>query len=161
MASLRSRTAAPGLPLRLITLAQPFLLASALLGLVATLGGNALASLEGSVGSAMATLFLAGWIGLTVAASLLHLLAMLARVRSGFAVAMPAPQPVQDRVVAGTAAIGVLALALSALLSTDTLATAGRLLVLLAAAAVAARLARSAVVVVKPGRAPAGPGAIR
>jgi nitrite reductase (NO-forming) len=160
-ACFRQRTVPPGLPARLISIAQPFLFAAVCVGFVATLSDGTSGPLSGTVGSLMPTLILAGWIGLTVAGSLLHLLAMLARVRSGFALAMPSPEPVRDLLITVAAAVGISALAASALVSSDALATAGRLLVLFAAVPVVAVLARCLVRVLNPGSPAAGPGAIR
>ena len=50
---------------------------------------------------------LAGWVALTVAGSLLHLLAVLARVRH-FAVKMPAPRAARDRIVTALAVLAVI-----------------------------------------------------
>jgi DNA-binding transcriptional ArsR family regulator len=55
---------------------------------------------------------LARWIGLTVAGSLLHLLAVLARIRN-FTLPMPQPRPLRDRTLTVTAGAGVAALALA------------------------------------------------
>lgn len=60
----------------------------------------------------LAVLSLAGWIGLTVSGSLLHLLAVLGRIRR-FAVAMPAPRPVRDGALTAAAGAGLSTLALS------------------------------------------------
>jgi nitrite reductase (NO-forming) len=159
--SLRRRTAPSGLPVLLIATAQPFLLAALLIGFCTTLSDGVSGPLVAEAGSMMPTLILAGWVGFTVAGSLLHLLAMLARVRSGFAFAMPSPKPVRDRLVTVAAVLGVSALAASALIPSDALAAAGRILVLSAAVPVVMVLARSAATVVSPGSRPAGPEAIR
>jgi hypothetical protein len=70
------------------------------------------ATFAGAVRGELAALLLAGWIGLTVAGALLHLLATLARVRD-FRRRMPAPAPARDAALVGAAGIGVLALATS------------------------------------------------
>jgi nitrite reductase (NO-forming) len=161
IASLRRRTAPPGLPVRLIAAAQPFLLIAVSVGFFTTLSDGSPGPFEGAAGSLMATLLLAGWIGLTVAGSLLHLLAMLARVRSGFAFAMPSPDPLRDRLVTIGAVLGISLLAASAMVSSEFLVVAGRLLVLCAAVPVVMVLARCALIVVSPGSRPATPGTIR
>jgi hypothetical protein len=66
----------------------------------------------GAPRAALAVLLLAGWIGLTVSGSLLHLLAVLARIKS-FTFPMPQPSPARDRALTATAGMGVAALALS------------------------------------------------
>lgn len=155
---IHRKHAEAGLPVLLVGLGQLFLLAGACLGLVSTADGGTLSPVVGETGDAMSTLVLAGWIGLTVAGSLVHLLGLLARVRSGFAVGMPARSPVRDRLVTAGAAAGLTALAVSAAVSSDVLGTLARLLILLAAAPVAAILARSAFKVVRPGSGGPGPG---
>ena len=78
VASVRAAPRPLSLPSRLITLAQAFLLAGVALGIFGALGDDVLAEPRRA---ALAVLPLAGWLGLTVLASLLHLLAVLARVR--------------------------------------------------------------------------------
>jgi len=90
LASLRGATAPLALPARLIALAQAFLPAGLLLAMAEhfTLGPQRRSS--GQARPALAALLLLGWIGLTVAGSLLHLLAILARVEN---FARPCPGP--------------------------------------------------------------------
>ncbi len=149
--SLYRRTTRPGLPVRLVATAQPFLFVAVSIGFITTLSGGSSGPFEGAAASLMSTLVLAGWIGLTVAGSLLHLLAMLARVRSGFAFAMPSPEPARDRLVTVAATLGVSALAASVLVPSDVLVAAGRLLMLSAAVPVVIVLARCAATVISPG----------
>jgi hypothetical protein len=73
------------------------------------LGGDATTGPLGSTRAAIAVL-LPGWLGLTVARSLLHLLAVLVRVRD-LRQPLPAPQPARDRSLAVLALLGVLVLA--------------------------------------------------
>jgi hypothetical protein len=79
---------------------------------VATLDAGAEAPFTGPPRAALAVLLVAGWIGLTVAGSLMHLLAILARIRN-FTLSMPQPRPLRDRTLTVTAGAGVAALALA------------------------------------------------
>jgi nitrite reductase (NO-forming) len=112
LASLRTAVRPFALPSRMLALAQVFLPAGLLLGLVATLDAGAAGPFTGPPRAALAVLLLTGWIGLTVTGSLLHLLAILARIRN-FTLPMPQPRPLRDRTFTATAGAGVAALALS------------------------------------------------
>ncbi|MFI5037091.1 MAG: hypothetical protein ACHP93_01270 [Solirubrobacterales bacterium] len=112
LASLRTAVRPLALPARLLTLAQAFLPAGLLLALLATLETGAEGPFTGAPRTALAVLLLAGWIGLTVAGSLMHLLAILARIRN-FTLPMPQPRPLRDRTLTATAGTGLAALALS------------------------------------------------
>jgi nitrite reductase (NO-forming) len=116
-ASVRAAPRPLSLPARLITLAQAFLLAGVTLGAVGALGDDGLAEPRRG---ALAVLLLAGWLGLTVLASMLHLLAVLARVRD-HSRALPPPRPARDRALVALAAVAVSALAASRLASADSL----------------------------------------
>jgi hypothetical protein len=98
---------------RLIALAQGFLPAGLLLAMAATLHTGAAAPFVGQERPALAALLLLGWIGLTVAGSLLHLLAILARARN-FARPMPPARPTRDRALTAAAGVAIAALALLA-----------------------------------------------
>jgi hypothetical protein len=111
-ASLRGAPGALSLAARLVALGQLCLAAGVLVALVATAIGGIDAPFSGTARGALAALLLAGWIGLTVAGALLHLLAVLARVRR-FTIAMPTPDPARDRAVVVAAAVGIGALALA------------------------------------------------
>ncbi|MGH2966362.1 MAG: hypothetical protein ACRDMH_13430 [Solirubrobacterales bacterium] len=113
-ASLRRGMRPLSLPARLVGLAQLFLLAGLLLAAVTAIDEGAAHALAGSTRSAVGTLLVAGWIGLTVLGSLLHLLAVVVRVRN-FSWPMPIPRPRRDNLVALLAAVGVAGLALSQL----------------------------------------------
>jgi hypothetical protein len=112
LASLRGAPGPLSLAARFVALGQLCLPAGLLVALVATATGGIDGPFSGTARGSLAVLVLAGWIGLTVAGALLHLLAVLARVRR-FTIAMPEPRPARDRavVVAAAAAIGALALA--------------------------------------------------
>jgi nitrite reductase (NO-forming) len=108
----RSAVRPLSLAARVVGIAQPFLLAGLVVATVAVIDRGPEGALIGATRSAIGTLLVAGWIGLTVLGSLLHLLAVVVRVRGGFAVRMPAPRPRLDAGVAALATAGVAALAL-------------------------------------------------
>jgi nitrite reductase (NO-forming) len=110
VASLRSAPAGVSLPVRLIAPAQACLVLALGLALAGALGGHATTGPLGSARAAIAVLLLPGWLGLTVAGSLLHLLTVLVRVRD-LRQPLPAPHPARDRALAMLALLGVLALA--------------------------------------------------
>jgi nitrite reductase (NO-forming) len=112
LASLHTAVGPLALPARLLALAQAFLPAGLLIALVATLDTGAEGPFTGPPRAALAVLLLAGWIGLTVTGSLMHLLAILARIRN-FTLPMPQPRPLRDRTLTATAGAGIAALALS------------------------------------------------
>jgi len=112
LGSLRSAVRPLALPARLLALAQAFLPAGLLLALLATLETGAEGPFTGPPRTALAVLLLAGWIGLTVAGSLMHLLAILARIRN-FTLPMPQPRPLRDRTLTATTGTSLAALALS------------------------------------------------
>jgi nitrite reductase (NO-forming) len=146
-ASLRSAPVAASLSVRLIAPAQACLVLALGLALASALGGEATAGPVGSTRAAIAALLLPGWLGLTVAGSLLHLLAVLVRVRD-LRQPLPAPHPARDRALAMLALLGVLILAasrrsdLTALARPATVALVSAYLVL--GVLVAARVARAA-----------------
>jgi nitrite reductase (NO-forming) len=103
------------LPARLLGVAQGFLVAGTVVAALAAVVDGPGQVLVGSTRAVVATLLLPGWVGMTVLGSLLHLLAVVVRVRD-FSRPLPAPRPVADiglTVLAGTA-IGFLALARAA-----------------------------------------------
>ena len=106
VASLRAHAIALSLAARLVALAQAFLPLGLALALAATLADGAGGPLAPGVRAPLAILLLAGWVGLTVTGSLIHLLALLARVRN-LAAAMPAPSPPRDRALATLAAAAI------------------------------------------------------
>lgn len=143
IASLRARSMPLSLAARLVALAQVFLPAGLALGLIATLASGEDAPFTSPVRAPLATLLLAGWIGITVAGSLLHLLAVVSRVRR-FVQAMPAPQPLRDGGLAALCGIAVAGLALAQLAHVQGLhglATPMSVLLVVAAALVAVRIA--------------------
>ncbi|HWK25521.1 MAG TPA: hypothetical protein VNS09_03110 [Solirubrobacter sp.] len=98
-ASLLAAPRPLSLPARLIAVAQAFLVP-----------GLYLAS-TGAPRAATAAVLLAGWLGLTVLGSLLHLLALLARVRD-FRRPLPRPRPARDVTLVAAVSVGVVGLAL-------------------------------------------------
>jgi len=140
------RAARPlSLAARVVGVAQPFLLAALVLATVAAFADGPASALTGSTRTAVGTLLVAGWIGLTVLGSLFHLLALVVRVRGGFAARMPAPRPRPDTALAALGGAGVAVLALSQAAGIDALRAPAVALTLAAYAALAARVATLAV----------------
>lgn len=129
-ASLRAAPRPLSLAARLVGVAQPFLLAALLVAALAAIEDGAAFALVGSTRAAVGTLLVAGWIGLTVAGSLLHLLAVVVRVRD-FSRGMPVPRPRLDGPLAALAALGVAAVALSQAVGAGGWGGAARALLLL------------------------------
>jgi len=114
VASCLHRAARPlSLAARVVGVAQPFLLGGLAIATVAAIDEGPAQALVGSTRAAVGTLLVAGWIGLTVLGSLLHLLAVVVRVRGGFAARMPVARPRLDTAIAALAIAGIAALALS------------------------------------------------
>ncbi len=107
---LRAAPRPLALPPRLLAVAQAFLLAALAVALAATVEAGVEGPFLAGWRAALAALLLVGWIGLTVVGSLLHLLAVLARIRR-FSFSIPPPRPAQDRGLAGLAALAVVTLA--------------------------------------------------
>jgi nitrite reductase (NO-forming) len=151
-ASLRAAPMPLALPARLVGVAQLFLAAGLLLAVVAVLADGPDA-LRGSTRAALATLLVFGWIGITVMGSLLHLLAVIVRVRR-FAFAIPPARPRRDSAITAAVALGVAALAVAQLAGAEGW-RAPALIALLAAYAVigalVARLAVRVLAVARPG----------
>ena len=101
------------LPARLLGLAQLFLIAGAALIAARACAEGPQQALVGEWREAAGTLLVVGWIGLTVLGSLLHLLAVVIRVRAGFAAAMPAPRPWLDLPLTVVAGLGIGGLAIA------------------------------------------------
>lgn len=124
---------------RLVGVAQGFLVAGLLGALAAAAGAGPAAPLHGTARGALTVLLLVGWIGLTVAGSLLHLLSVLHRVRH-LTRTMPAPRPAPDRLLTACAALAVAALALARLPGLGNLGAAATAGVLTVAAVLATRI---------------------
>jgi nitrite reductase (NO-forming) len=143
-ASLRGAARPLSLPARLVGAAQPFLLAALVVATVAALDRGPSGALVGGTRATVGTLLVAGWIGLTVLGSLLHLLAVVVRVRGGFTARMPTPRPRLDGIVAALAMLAVGALALAQEGGPDTLHTPAKWLLVAVYAVLAARVAQLA-----------------
>jgi nitrite reductase (NO-forming) len=128
--TLRLSSGPRRLSLRLLASAQLFLPLSILIALASTLDTGVGGPFTGWAGDALPTLVLLGWIGLTVAGSLLHLVAMMARVRSKFAFSLPDPQPRRDTVLACVAVVGVVSMTVSTEIDSNLIGTISRLMVL-------------------------------
>ena len=100
------------LPARLITMAQVFLLAGIVEALIVTISHGPSEPFTGQARGQLTDLVVIGWLGMTVGGALLHLLAVLARIRD-FSLAIPPPCPVRDRALVGLAGLAVAARALS------------------------------------------------
>jgi nitrite reductase (NO-forming) len=103
------------LPARLVGSGQLFLLAGVAVAAATAIDLGPEQALSGSTRAAVATLLVAGWIGLTVIGSLLHLLALLNRVRD-LRRSMPAPHPAREAAIVTVAVVAVGALALGHLI---------------------------------------------
>jgi len=138
--SYRSAPPPRTLPTRLLAVAQVLLLAGLLVACVGAIGSGPADALAGTARSAVGTLLVTGWVGITVLGSLLHLLAVLVRVRDP-ARPMPAPRARLDRLTAAVAAIGVLVLAAGQLAEAPGARAAGSIVLAIGYAMVLARLA--------------------
>lgn len=108
------------LPARLVGAAQLLLIAGLLVAATEALGAGAPQALTGATRAAVGTLLVGGWIGLTVVGSLLHLLALLIRVRD-LSRGMPEPHPFRDTALTALAVAGVAAVAVGQLAGGATL----------------------------------------
>lgn len=152
LASLHAAPPPLSLPARLLALAQAFLLAGLALALAATIQTGVYGPFAGASRAALAVLLLTGWIGLTVTGALLHLLAILARIRR-FAISVPLPYPTRDRITAVAAAIAITTLALSKVSGLTALAMPATAVTLAVAASLAVRLFSLALRALTPHRA--------
>lgn len=144
VASLREAPRPLSLPARLVGAAQPFLLAALVVATVAALDRGPSGALVGATRDTVGTLLVAGWIGLTVLGSLLHLLAVVVRVRGGYKARMPDPRPRLDGTVAALAMLAVAALALAQEGGPGALHTPAKWLLVAVYVVLAAQVARLA-----------------
>jgi nitrite reductase (NO-forming) len=149
-ASLRAAPVALALPARLVAAAQACLLVALVVALVGAITGDATGAPTGGTRAALAILLLPGWLGLTVSGSLLHLLAMLARVRD-FTRPLPPARPARDSLLAGIATVAVLALAAGRSGDVAALETAALVALLIVYALLSALVARRAVQALRGG----------
>ncbi|MBN9624520.1 MAG: hypothetical protein J0H06_16540 [Actinobacteria bacterium] len=144
VASLRGAVRPLSLAARLVGAAQPFLLAALVVATTAAIDRGPDEALVGATRATVGTLLVAGWIGLTVLGSLLHLLAVVVRVRGGFTARMPDPRPRLDRLVSILAMLAVAALALAQKGGPASLHAPARWLLIAVYAMLALRVARLA-----------------
>jgi nitrite reductase (NO-forming) len=148
-ACLRSALRPLALPAMLIALAQAFLVAGLLFALAVTIEQRPREPLLGAERDVLAILLLAGWVGLTVFGALLHLLAVLARVRD-FSRTMPVAVPARDPALAFSAALGIAALAASHASKLEALATPATVILLAALTLLGTRVLALAITAVRP-----------
>jgi nitrite reductase (NO-forming) len=141
---LRGAPVRVALPARLLAFAHGFLIAGLVVALETTALHGIGAPFAGRARTTVATLLLAGWLGLTVTGSLLHLLAILGRIRS-FARPVPAGKPRRDRALAGAAALAVIALSVVQATGARTLVVPAAALLLAVAAFLGARVVALAI----------------
>lgn len=153
LACLRAAPRPLSLPARLLALAQAFLLAGLAVAMAATVTAGVEGPFQSGWRPALAVLLLAGWIGLTVAGSLLHLLAILGRIRR-FSLAIPAPRPTGDRALVCLAAVAIGLLAPSKALGLAPLEAPATALALALAAVMALRVMLLAARALVPGSVP-------
>jgi nitrite reductase (NO-forming) len=148
LACLRGAAGPLSLAARVVGAGQPFLPAALLVATVSAIVRGPGEALVGAPRATVGTLLVAGWIGLTVLGSLMHLLAVVVRVRGGFNARMPAARPRLDRAVAVLAMAAIAALALAQGAGLDGLHGIARLSLLVVYALLGARVAQLAVRVV-------------
>ena len=143
-ACLRGSRGPLSLAARVVGAAQPFLLAALLVATISAVESGPGQALTGTSRAAVGTLLVAGWIGLTVLGSLLHLLAVVIRVRGGFTAPMPVARARLDSAVAALAMVAIGALALAQGTSLDGLRDPARLLLLAVYVVLGTRVAQLA-----------------
>lgn len=136
---------------RLVRVGQAFLLAGLLVALVKVVGDGPYAPVYGTSRNTLAVLLLAGWVGLTVAGSLLQLLGVLHRVRD-FTRTPPGPTPTADLALTTCAATALGAFALSGASSMEGLRTPAVIAVVAVACVIAVRILTLAARVARSGR---------
>jgi nitrite reductase (NO-forming) len=147
LGSLRAAPRPISLPARALALAQAFLLAGLLLASIGAIGSSPAEALSGSLRAAVGTLLVAGWVGLTVLGSLLHLLAVVVRVRN-LSRPIPAPRPRLDVLLTAATAIAVFGLVAAQLADLGGLRMLASTLLLAAYGVLAGRVAALALRVV-------------
>lgn len=125
---------------RLLAVAHAFLPAGLLLALVATIADGPGGPFAGAARPALAALLVAGWVGLTVAGSLMHLLAVLGRVRDLRRPLPTPPRPLRDRALTTALAVGVAGSALAHLDGLGWLSAPAIVVLLAAGVVMAARV---------------------
>ena len=111
--SLRASSGPLPLAATLVGTGQLFLCAGLAVGLAWSLARGVWAPFAAPGRETLSILIILGWIGMTVAGSLLHLLTILARVRSRFTLPMPVPKPMQENLLVAMAGIGIAGMAVA------------------------------------------------
>lgn len=125
---------------RLVGVAQLFLVLGLLVAATSAVMTGPAEAIAGSTRATVATLLVGGWIGLTVAGSLLHLLSLLLRVRD-LRRAMPVARPRRDAAFVALTALGVSGAALGEYAAVGPLLHLAMAMVVLAYGTLAGRLA--------------------
>jgi nitrite reductase (NO-forming) len=149
--SLRFATRSLSLAAKLVGAAQLFLPAGLLLAVVSSLEAGALQAITGSTRDALGVLLLAGWIGLTVCGSLLHLLAVLIGPR-GLAARVPRARSHGDSAFTTAAVAGVISLAAARVADAGALGQLPEILVFIVYAVLGGRIAYLAARLMKDAR---------
>lgn len=139
VASARAAEGPLGLPARLVGAAQLFLVAGLALALAMLVSEGASATPAGDWRAALAVLLVGGWIGMTVAGSLLHLLTVLHRVRN-LGARMPQPRARRDIALTASLSTALAALAISYAPGAQQLRSVAAVAALILIAPVAARI---------------------
>ena len=139
------------LPARLLGVAQVFLVAGLAVAAATAAADGAMHALAGSTRAAVGTLLVAGWVGLTVLGSLVHLLAVVIRVRD-LTRPLPVPRPGRDIALTALAAAGVALVALAGSGAASDLSVPGGAALIAAYAILLARVLGLAVRVVARAR---------
>ncbi|MBJ7458851.1 MAG: hypothetical protein JHD02_06685 [Thermoleophilaceae bacterium] len=137
--STRAAQAPVSLAARLVGGAQLFLPVGLALALVMVATEGVGGGLSGPWRAALGVLLAGGWIGLTVAGSMLHLLTVLNRVRNLMR-SMPAPAPRRDAALTAALIASLIALAVSKIPEFAGLSDAATLAVLISSAPVVGRI---------------------
>lgn len=127
------------LPARIVAAGQCFLIVGLCTALAMQVSEGLGAAPTGDWRSALAVLLLAGWLGMTVAGAMLHLLTVLNRVRQ-LGAAMPQSRPGLDTAQAVLPALAIASMALSYVSGLDGLRVPSALSALVFAAPVAGRI---------------------
>lgn len=136
---------------RLVGVAQAFLPAGVVLLAVSAVADGPVLTLSGSTRAAAGTLLVAGWVGITVIGSLLHLLGVLVRSR-GYRPAGSGGIPAAEPALVAFAAIGVVGLAVAQLAGANAAVIGAKAIVLVAYAILASRVAALAVGILRHAR---------
>jgi nitrite reductase (NO-forming) len=140
LGSMLAATRPLSLPARVIGAAQVFLVLGIVVAAAGAIGAGPNDPLADPTRAAVATLLVSGWIGLTVLGSLLHLLALLLRVRD-LRRGMPEPRPGRDLALTIATALAVAVAAAADLGAGSLLDRLGEAVLLAAYVVLGARVA--------------------